>query len=75
MTQAIDRTRYEQLKAQGLSERKIADQLQIPRSTLCRELAKYAGIPAPVHHSAPTTALQPMAPISALPVTRYTQEL
>ena len=27
----------------------MADQLQIPRSTLRRKLAKHAGIPAPVH--------------------------
>ena len=46
MGQPPDWTRYAQLKAQGLSERQIAERLNVPRSTLRRELAKHEGIPA-----------------------------
>jgi DNA invertase Pin-like site-specific DNA recombinase len=40
MARAIDWTRYEQLKAQGHSEREIARALEIPRTTLPRALQR-----------------------------------
>jgi len=38
MTRAINWARYDRLKAQGRSERDIADALGIPRTTLRREI-------------------------------------
>jgi transposase len=48
MVRAINWARYDRLKAQGHSERDIANALDIPRTTLRRELAKRQGPPAPV---------------------------
>jgi hypothetical protein len=55
----IDWDAYDRLKADGLAERKIADALGIPRSTLRRRLAERTGHSAPdAPGSVPTTALQ-----------------
>jgi hypothetical protein len=48
MARAIDWARYDRLKAQGRSERNIADALGVPRTTLRRALEKRQGPPAPV---------------------------
>ena len=49
MARAIDWTQFDALKAQGHSEREIADALGIPRTTLRRELQKREGPPSTVH--------------------------
>jgi hypothetical protein len=49
MARAIDWARYDRLKAQGRSERDIADALNIPRTTLRRELEKRATEPTTTH--------------------------
>jgi hypothetical protein len=51
----IDWARYDQLKAQGHSEREIADALGIPRTTLRRELEKRAAEPTQAHPGTPAT--------------------
>jgi hypothetical protein len=53
MARAIDWARYDRLKAQGRSEREIADALAIPRTTLRRELEKRAVEPTPAHPGTP----------------------
>jgi hypothetical protein len=55
MARAIDWTRYDRLKAQGHSEREIAGALDIPRTTLRRELQKREGPPSTL----PPWALRP----------------
>ena len=55
MARAIDWTRYDRLKAQGHSERDIADALGIPRTTLRRAIEKRQGPPAPVQTPVQTT--------------------
>jgi hypothetical protein len=53
MARAIDWARYDQLKAQGHSERDIAGALDIPRTTLRRELEKREAQPTQVHLGVP----------------------
>jgi hypothetical protein len=48
MARAMNWARYDQLKAQGHSERDIADALGIPRTTLRRAIEQRQGPPAPV---------------------------
>src|SRR5262249_39224827 len=48
MARAINWARYDRLKAQGRSERDIADALGIPRTTLRRAIEQRQGPPAPV---------------------------
>jgi hypothetical protein len=55
MARAIDWARYDQLKAQGHSEREIAGALDIPRTTLRRALQKRQGPPAPVQKPVQTS--------------------
>src|SRR5262249_38839582 len=53
MARAIDWRRYDRLKAQGQSERDIADALGIPRTTLRRALEKRAAEPTQAHQGTP----------------------
>lgn len=52
MARAIDWTRYDQLKAQGHSEREIARALEIPRTTLQRALQRHERPPSTIHDTA-----------------------
>jgi hypothetical protein len=53
MARAINWARYDRLKAQGHSERDIAGALDIPRTTLRRELEKRAAEPTQAHRGTP----------------------
>src|SRR5262249_5705314 len=53
MTRAINWARYDRLKAQGRSERDIADALGIPRTTLRREIEKREAQPTEAHQGTP----------------------
>ena len=63
MARAIDWARYDRLKAQGHSERAIADALGMSRTTLRRALQKREGPPSTVDrrraHVAPSTVDRP----------------
>jgi hypothetical protein len=62
MARAIDWARYDRLKAQGRSERDIADALAIPRTTLRRELEKRAAEPTQAHPGTPPSQPTPVHP-------------
>jgi hypothetical protein len=53
MARAINWARYDRLKAQGHSERDIADAMRIPRTTLRREIEKRETQPTRVHPGTP----------------------
>src|SRR5215831_17566074 len=53
MARGVNWTRYDRLKAQGRSERDIADALGIPRTTLRRAIEQRAAEPTPVHQGTP----------------------
>src|SRR5919197_4966230 len=53
MARAMNWTRYDRLKAQGHSERDIADALGIPRTTLRRAIEKRAAEPTHAHPGTP----------------------
>ena len=59
MARAIDWTQYDTLKAQGLADREIARQWEIPWSMFCWEKQRCKGAPTdsgpPVHFSTPAT--------------------
>ena len=54
MARAINWARYDRPKAQGHSEREIAEALNIPRTTLRREIEKREAQPTEAHPGTPT---------------------
>lgn len=65
MARTIDEHRIQELLAQGRSERAIAKELQVPRTTLKRYLERLQGIQN-VHLSTPASARTPAVHTSTL---------
>jgi hypothetical protein len=77
MARAIDWQQYDQLKAQGLSERAIARELGIPWTTFYRETKKRESLPAheptAVHRGTPTRQQRHTRAHLGTPVTHPTR--